>query len=976
MLDKNDILNRIDVLAYYSQYVKFEDNHGKNRKALCPFHAEESGSFYVEISTGRWYCQGACGTGGDLIAFHMRIKGLSFKDALRDLAAYTGVGDADIEEQEDQGIDIGQEAISIIEEINETESGEQGRKNKHDDTPHDSSANNEQNKTVFDSEDWSKYRESDQQKKTKRKRSKIPDLNEEEIEKFHNELSQESREYLNSRCISDEVINSLKIGEWSGIYGKCIVFPVRNKNSLWNLRFYRRATDREPKQIRQLSSEKLGHDPIWLFPEPRDEDSIYLFEGEPDCLCALSLGLNASTVTGGAGTFREEFLPYFKDKKVFICYDVDQKGRIGAKLVAKQIARVAKETRIVKLDLDPEKYPKGDFNDYISKENKTKENFLALCDVATPSVSVPAHVSIDEEDGRYYKINEKNGEVEQKDISNFVIRLVCRLLDSDGDVSREVELVSDTGKRSGSKILEAEQMSSLVKFRTFCFGCGDYMFKGSEADLNDIWYLVSAQDLTSKIVKQVPMAGYFVNDDIWMFKNMAVKKGEIIHPDNHGICWNGTVGYTHIPIELIGKDYMSKNIPSLLIDSKHKNTFREFNDVLVRNIGNPHASLALSLVVGASHYNDLVRKNIIGCFPIIFVYGALKSGKTELVSLLMHMWGLGKEDADSLPAITSTVPISRKLAYNSCIPSWWDEYRENMVQKNGILGAFRNAYDGVGRTLGAKERGIHYEPVRGPVIISGEHIPSDEALRSRFIPIRMFPQGKNVDLYPEVIRLSHGVSFALFEIIKERNSESVEKLISKILDYKDKISSGCERIDERTSKNYAIALGCYSHFINPDDEILPDMIINGGGINYMDAEEVDSDDPYRTQVMDDFIDEVQSIIESKKINNSVSWYDLDVSSRKIYIWLTPIYDEYAIRKRMSSGQNPTDQRTILNHFKDMRCYLDCNYQKKLRPRGDSKSSVNKRCIVLSLDKIPKKLLGWFSDDMYYEMAMKIAEGKE
>jgi DNA primase len=169
MLDKNDILNRIDVLAYYSQYVKFEDNHGKNRKALCPFHAEESGSFYVEISTGRWYCQGACGTGGDLIAFHMRIKGLSFKDALRDLAAYTGVGDADIEEQEDQGIDIGQEAISIIEEINETESGEQGRKNKHDDTPHDSSANNEQNKTVFDSEDWSKYRESDQQKKNKKK---------------------------------------------------------------------------------------------------------------------------------------------------------------------------------------------------------------------------------------------------------------------------------------------------------------------------------------------------------------------------------------------------------------------------------------------------------------------------------------------------------------------------------------------------------------------------------------------------------------------------------------------------------------------------------------------------------------------------------------------------------------------------------------------------------------------------------------
>lgn len=982
MLDKNEILSRIDVLSYYSEYVVFEDSKGKNRKAKCPFHKEESGSFYVEVDTGRWYCQGACGTGGDLISFHMKIKNLDFKDALNDLARMVGVQeDIESDEEDESSIEIPSEAIKAIEgiirnednKINEEATELQDSGNSQS-APEASSSDGDR-KTAFDTEDWSKYKTEEPVKKRKNPK-KLPPLHEDAVEEMHKSLSAELRGYLNGRAISDEIIDKIKIGEWDGFYGKCLVFPVRNHGSLWNLRFYRRATDREPKQIRQISADKLGHDPIWMLPEPDDsKEEIYLFEGEPDCLCALSIGLNATTVTGGAGTFRDEFLPFFKDKKVFICYDVDQKGRIGAKLVAKQIARVAKETKIVKLDLDIEKHPKGDFNDYVVKEHKTKEDFLKLCEVATPSVSVPAHVSVDEEDGRYYKVIEKNGEVEQKDISNFVIRLVCRLLDADGNVSREVELVSDAGKKSGSKILEAEQMSSLVKFRTFCFGCGDYMFKGSEQDLNDIWYLVSAQDLTSKIVKQVSMAGYFVNDNIWMFKNIAIKNGVIIHPDHHGICWNGTVGYTHIPIELIGKDYMSKNIPSIITDGKEKdiNIIREFNDVLVRNIGNPQVSLALALVAGASYYNDIVRTNIIGCFPVLFVYGALKSGKTELVSLLMHLWGLGKEDADSLPAITSTVPISRKLSYNSCIPSWWDEYRENTVQRNGILGAFRNAYDGVGRTLGAKERGIHYEPVRGPVIISGEHIPSDEALRSRFIPIRMFPQGKDVSLYSEAIRLSHAASFSLFNIIKNRSQENVKKLIEKILDFKDKISHGCEKIDERTSKNYAIALGCYSFFVNPDDEILPDMIINGGGVNYLDAEEIDEDDPYRTQVMDDFIDEVQSIIESKKLRDSVSWYDIDLNSKKIYIWLTPIYDEYAIKKRMSSGQNPIDQRTIVNHFKDMSCFIDCNFQKKLKPKGDSKTSVNKKCIVLSLEKTPKKILGWFAEDGCYEFAVEMQE---
>ena len=740
-------------------------------------------------------------------------------------------------------------------------------------------------------------------------------------------------------------------------------------------RFYRRATDREPKQIRQISEKKLGHDPIWLLPEPDpNADEIYLFEGEPDCLCALSIGLNATTVTGGAGTFRDDFLPYFKDKKVFVCYDVDQKGRIGAKLVAKQIARVARETKIVKLDLDPEKHPKGDFNDYIAKEHKTKEDYLKLCELATPSVAVPEHVNVDEEDNRYYKVIETGGEVEQKTISNFVIRLVCRLMDPDGKISREIELLSDTGKKSGNRIIDPEQMSSLLKFRTFCFECGDYMFKGDEKDLGDIRYLVAAQDVTSKVVKQVPMSGFFINDNIWIFKGMAIKDGKIIDPDDNGVFWVGDTGYSHIPIEFIGKDYITKNIPSLISSERlpGRDIMIRFLDLLARNIGNPQVGLGLALAVGASHYLDIIRAPILGCFPILFVYGSLQSGKTELVTMFMHLWVLSKQDAESLPTMTLTVPISRRLCYNSCIPSWWDEYRENTVQKNGIMGAFRNAYDGIGRTLGAKERGIHCEPVRSPVILSGEQVPLDEALRSRFIPIRMFPSGKDVSLYEETIDMSYWASFSLFEIIKNKNTDSVSRLVSKMLDYKDRILHGHERMDERTAKNYAIALGFYNEFINPEDRVLEDLIINGDDVGNIRRDEIDEQDPHRTQAMDEFIDSVQNLIESGKIKECVSWYDIDLVGKKVYIWLAGICGEYQKEQRSETGLPGIDQRTISNHFKDMSCYLE-HSQKKLRPRGDSRVSVNKRCVVLSLEKIPKKLLGWFGGDTCYDSAMDIVD---
>ena len=54
---------------------------GREFWAPCPFHADKTPSFKVNIERQRWYCFGES-EGGDVIDFIMKLHGLPFKDAL------------------------------------------------------------------------------------------------------------------------------------------------------------------------------------------------------------------------------------------------------------------------------------------------------------------------------------------------------------------------------------------------------------------------------------------------------------------------------------------------------------------------------------------------------------------------------------------------------------------------------------------------------------------------------------------------------------------------------------------------------------------------------------------------------------------------------------------------------------------------------------------------------------------------------
>lgn len=79
-----ELLGRVDIVDVISPHVELKRS-GSSWMGLCPFHGEKSPSFSVVPAKQFYYCFG-CGAGGDAIRFLTEHLGLSFVEAVRDLA--------------------------------------------------------------------------------------------------------------------------------------------------------------------------------------------------------------------------------------------------------------------------------------------------------------------------------------------------------------------------------------------------------------------------------------------------------------------------------------------------------------------------------------------------------------------------------------------------------------------------------------------------------------------------------------------------------------------------------------------------------------------------------------------------------------------------------------------------------------------------------------------------------------------------
>jgi DNA primase len=84
-----ELLNRVDIVDVIDKSVPLK-KAGANYSACCPFHNEKSPSFTVSPTKQFYHCFG-CGAHGTAIGFLMEYNGLSFIEAIHDLAKNVGM---------------------------------------------------------------------------------------------------------------------------------------------------------------------------------------------------------------------------------------------------------------------------------------------------------------------------------------------------------------------------------------------------------------------------------------------------------------------------------------------------------------------------------------------------------------------------------------------------------------------------------------------------------------------------------------------------------------------------------------------------------------------------------------------------------------------------------------------------------------------------------------------------------------------
>lgn len=84
-----EVLSRTDIVQVIGRYVKLQ-HKGTNWLACCPFHKEKTPSFAVNQSKQFFKCFG-CGEHGTAISFLMKYKGLTFPEAIKELADNLGL---------------------------------------------------------------------------------------------------------------------------------------------------------------------------------------------------------------------------------------------------------------------------------------------------------------------------------------------------------------------------------------------------------------------------------------------------------------------------------------------------------------------------------------------------------------------------------------------------------------------------------------------------------------------------------------------------------------------------------------------------------------------------------------------------------------------------------------------------------------------------------------------------------------------
>lgn len=865
MNDIKDKLLDLDIVEVIGKHTELKRS-GSNYKGLCPIHGEKTPSFMVSPAKNIWHCFG-CGRGGNVIDFIIEKKGLSFIEAVKDLAGEYHIEIPKREYTDDERkADLHKESLYVVNKI--------AARYFHD------NLFKPENKAALD--------------------YVLSRWTEETVKLFQIGFAPESWDAFvnfgkqsglkNEILLEAGLIKENKSGKLFDFFRNRVMFPIQDKTgrvvafSGRILPSVAALTEKE-EQAKYLNSPET---PIFTkgkvlyglnlaLKSIREKQFVYLVEGNPDVIRLQEIGIN--NVVGPCGTsLTPDQVNLLKPilKTVNIIGDSDKPGQKAVKRSAEMFIREGITVGVVEFPageekVDPDSFFKSEkqFKSYVNdnipdyiihrarqlaekahnpdfKAKAVDELSQLVCSFEDPSLHelyidqlsqiikpkkvwsdkiksfqkenvtvekaerIPPNVNVNDferygfyEDTDGYHFRTKNGIVRG---CNFVMKPLFHI-QSVLNAKRLYEIRNEYGH---TEVIELQQkdLVALQSFKVRVESLGNFLWEASETELNKLKRYLYEKTETCIEITQLGWQKH----NFFAWAN-GIYNGKFTRTDAHGIVRHNEKNYYLPALSSIykGEDGLFMSERRFIHREENTITLKDYSQRLIDVYGN-NAMIALCFYFATLFRDYIVKIN--NFFPILNLFGPKGAGKTELAVSMLHFFGKGGKGPNMNNTTKAALADCVAQVSNACVHI--DEYKNSVDYEK--IEFLKGLWDGTGRTRMNMDKDKKKETtaVDCGVILSGQEMPTaDIALFSRLIYLSFYKTEYSEEEKKSFTELKEiekkGLTHITHELLSFR-----EYFKENYIDHYDRVSKeiarglGKDIIEDRLFRNWVMVLAAYS----------------------------------------------------------------------------------------------------------------------------------------------------------------------